>query len=51
MTKLNRIHFGVLGIGIAMIFTVGIGTNLLPLASAGIIPVDDGSFCFAAGGL
>ena len=36
MTKLNRIHFGILGIGIAMIFTVGIGTNLLPLASAGV---------------
>ena len=49
MTKLNRIHFGILGIGIAMMFTVGIGTNLLPLASAGIIP--DGTHCFANGGV
>ena len=36
MTNSNLIYIGIAGIGIAMIFTVGIGTNLLPLASAGV---------------
>jgi len=53
MTKLNPIHFGILGIGIAMMFTVGIGTNLFQSASAGPPPpiMDDGTFCFKVGGL
>ena len=47
MTKSNLIYIGIAGIGIAMLFTVGMGNNLIPIASGGAFPTTN---CENAGG-
>jgi len=48
MTNSKLIYVGIAGIGIAMLFTVGMGNNLIPVeAGAGPFPPTD---CVNAGG-
>ena len=48
MTNTNLIYIGIAGIGIAMLFTVGIGNNLIPKAAGGFgFPI---TACENAGG-
>ena len=49
MINVNLIYIGIAGIGIAALFTVGIGTNLIPEAAAGnpAFPITN---CELAGG-
>ena len=47
MTKSNLIYIGIAGIGIAMLFTVGLENNLIPEAVGGIFPTTN---CVNAGG-
>jgi len=39
MTNSNLIYIGIAGIGIAMLFTVGMGNNLIPIAAGGAFPI------------
>ncbi len=47
MTNTNLIYIGIAGIGIAMLFTVGMGNNLIPVAAGGVFPTTN---CELAGG-
>ena len=39
MTNSNLIYIGIAGIGIAMLFTVGMGNNLIPVAEGGFFTI------------
>jgi len=48
MTNSNLIYIGIAGIGIAMLFTVGMGNNLIPIAEGGVFPI---TACESFGGI